>query len=144
MKANAKDEQKIFWSMYDEILIQNGEPFVLLHEKNGEVTFWGNVNKYRSLVDLSLSMDFLVSKKFLRINIYIRDDVRLYNYLYSKKDEINTMLGFEPLWNDNCCSDNTRRIEVRLPFIPEDYDDYDRLINASLPIIMQYKKVFER
>ena len=144
MRINASEERRIFWGKYDEELIRNGEPFKLLHQKGSEVTFWANVNKKKSLVDLSLSADFLIQKEILRINIYIRKDINLYDYLFSKKDEIEKQLGFSPIWNDNCKSPDARRIEVVLGFQAGDREDYDRLIEVSLPIMYRFKQVFEK
>ena len=48
--TNAQQEQTIFWSKFEDKLIENGEPFEIIHEKNGEVTFYGAVNKEKAWV----------------------------------------------------------------------------------------------
>ena len=133
MNTYAKQEQLIFWNIFDEILIQNGEPFELLHEKSGEVTFWGVVNKKKSLIDLGLSVEFSVKKETLRVNIYMRNNIDLYEYLYERKDEIEQRLGFNVIWNDKCPHSNTRRIEYNISFVSGDRDGY---------IIVSFKEVF--
>ena len=142
MNTYAKQEQLIFWNIFDEILIQNGEPFELLHEKSGEVTFWGVVNKKKSLIDLGLSVEFSVKKETLRVNIYMRNNIDLYEYLYERKDEIEQRLGFNVIWNDKCPHSNTRRIEYNISFVSGDRDGYINLIEEALPIIVSFKEVF--
>ena len=142
MRIVAKEEQKRFWEMFDEALIQNGEPFYALHEMGGKTTHWAVINKNHALVDMALSIDFLVQKKIVRINIYMRDDIPLYNYLYSKRGEIEAKLGFSPSWNDNCQKPNTRRIEYIIPFVPGNLEDYDRVLDIALPIVEKFRTVF--
>ena len=142
--TNAQYEQTKLWNIFDELLIQNGEPFEMLHEKGDEVTFWGVVNKKRSLVPLCLSLDFTIRKKNARINIYIQNDIPLYNYLYSHKEEIEAELGFKPIWNDKCTKSHTRRIEYNIPFTPYNSEEYERVAETALPIICAFKKVFEK
>ena len=37
MKVDVKTEQRKFWKIFDEKLIENGEPFSILHEKSGKL-----------------------------------------------------------------------------------------------------------
>ncbi len=142
MAIVAKEEQRVFWEMFEEALMQNGEPFKILHDKKGEPTFWAVVNKRRILFDLGLSLDFTVRNKNLKIQVYIRNNIPLYNYLYSKKGEIEENLGFKPVWNDRCQKPDTRRIEYNIQFIPGNREDYERVIEEALPITEKFRKVF--
>ena len=72
MRIDVKTERKKFWKIFDEKLIENGEPFSILYEKGGEVTYWAVVNRKQSFVDNALSIEFLVREQKLRINIYVR------------------------------------------------------------------------
>lgn len=54
MRIDVKSEQRKFWEIFDEKLIENGEPFSILYEKGGEVTYWAVVNKKQSFVDKEL------------------------------------------------------------------------------------------
>ena len=142
--TRAQYERQRFWKIFDELLIQNGEPFEVLHEKGGEVTHWCVVNKTRALVSLCVSLDFLVRDNKARINVYIQNDVPLYNYLYSHKDEIEEKLGFKPIWNDKCNKAHTRRIEYTIPITSNDSEEYERIAETALPILYKFKTVFER
>ena len=57
MRFDAETEQKKFWKIFDEKLIENGEPFSILHEKAGKVTHWAMINKnYSPLLFSSTSL----------------------------------------------------------------------------------------
>ena len=71
--TNAKYEQKIFWSIFENKLIENGEPFSICYEMGGEVKHFGAINKNTPRVSLGLTVDFLYREKIVKINIYIEN-----------------------------------------------------------------------
>ena len=143
MRIDVKTEQKKFWKIFDEKLIENGEPFSILYEKGGEVTYWAVVNKKQSFVDNALSIDFLVREQKLRINIYVRTDLALFSIFERNRKEIETMVG-EPLkWIEGTKNKNTRRIAYEIPVNTGDYSNYDEVIDKILPVVDKMKKVCE-
>lgn len=143
--TNAQYEQTKFWSIFDNKLVENGEPFEIIHEKSGEVTYWGNVNKNNSFVSLCLNIEFQYRAKKVRVGIYIRDDLYLFKKLQNNRETIDEQLGFKPDWVlEGKTNPNTRRIINEFPVIIGNLNDYDRVIDEILPYIMQYKKVFEK
>ena len=141
MKIDVKAEQKKFWKIFDEKLIENGEPFSILHEKGGEVTYWAVVNKKHSFVDNALSIDFLVRAQKLRINIYVRDDLRLFSRLENHKQEVEAIIGKKVDWLKGTTNPNTRRIAYEIPVNTGYYANYDEIIDSALPVIVEMKKV---
>lgn len=140
--SNSAYEQTVFWEMFQKALDDNGDPFTILTRAQ-----YGSVNRNRSYCNLCLGFDFLLSKRFFRIGIYVQDDTKTpcFNRLLQQKDEIESALGFTPIWTPRGARNpNTRRIETRLPFTPYDREDYARLINEALPIFIQYIKVFSK
>ena len=115
MRIDVKLEQRKFWEAFDEKLIENGEPFSILHEKGGEVTYWAVVNKKHSLVDNALSIDFLVRAKKLRINIYVRNDLPLFSIFERNKQEIEAIVGQMLEWLNGTTNPITRRIAYIIP-----------------------------
>ena len=116
MRIDVKSEQRKFWEIFDEKLIENGEPFSILYEKGGEVTYWAVVNKKQSFVDNALSIDFLVREQKLRINIYVRTDLTLFSIFERNRKDIETMVGMSY---------------------------YDEVIDKALPVVDKMKKVCE-
>lgn len=141
MKVDVKAEQKKFWKIFDEKLMENGEPFSILHEKGGEVTNWAVVNKKHSFVDNALSIDFLVRAEKLRINIYVRDDLRLFSRFENHKQEVETIIGKKVDWLKGTNNPNTRRIAHIVSVNTGYYSNYDEVIDEILPVVDSMKKV---
>ncbi len=144
MKIDIKEEQKRFWETFDEKLIENGEPFSVLHEMSGKVTYWGVVNKNKSFVDNALSMDFLARERKVRINIYVRDNLALFGILERNKNEVESMISVKVNWVRGTKNLNTRRITYELPIDVGNYLNYCDVIDEALPIIVEMKQVCEK
>ena len=143
--TNAQHEQTKFWEIFDNKLIENGEPFELIHKKSGEVTYWANVNKRHSFVSLCLNIEFKYREEKVRVGIYIRDDLYLFHRLLKCRESIEAELGFKPEWVfEGKQNPNTRRVINEFPITLFDTQDYDRVIDEVLPYVAQYKKVFEK
>lgn len=143
MRIDVKSEQRKFWKAFDEKIIENGEPFSILHEKGGEVTYWAVVNKKQSFVDNALSIDFLIREQKLRINIYVRTDLALFSIFESNKKEIETIVGVPLKWIVGTKNKNTRRIAYEIPINTGYYSNYNETIDKALPIVDKMKKVCE-
>ena len=143
MRIDTKAEQKRFWNVFEEKLIENGEPFSILHEKAGEVTYWAVVNKRHSFVDNTLSIDLLVREQKLRVNIYVRNDLELFSIFERHKKEIETIVGTSLEWLKGKNNPNTRRIAYIIPIKTGFYANYEEDIDKVLPIIVKMIKVCE-
>ena len=143
MSIDVKSEQRKFWRIFDEKLIENGEPFSILYEKGGEVTYWAVVNKKQSLANNALSLDFLVREQKLRINIYIRSDLTLFSIFERNRKDIETMVGVPLKWIVGTRNKNTRRIAYEIPVNTGYYSNYDEVIDKALPVVDKMKKVCE-
>ena len=141
MNVDVKAEQKKFWKIFDEKLMENGEPFSILHEKGGEVTYWGVINKNHSLVDNALSIEFLAREKKLRINIYVRTDLALFSIFEKNKQNIEKTISVPLKWIVGTRNKNTRRIAYEIPVNTGYYANYDEIIDSALPVIVEMKKV---
>ena len=143
--TSALEERKEFWKIFEEKLIENGEPFSILCEKGGEPTFWATINKKNSIVDICLNVEFLYKFKKIRYGIYIRDNLNLFDFLFKKKEEIENALGFKVNWIlKGKINKNTRRIVLEEPVIIRDKNDYENVIDEILPYLMKFKEVFQK
>ena len=95
-----------------------------------------------------MAIDFLWQYEFLRINVYIENNISLYEELKARREEIERGLGFNCLWKENDSSThsngkgaNTRRIEVDIPFNNKMLD-FKALAKKAIPIIERYIEVF--
>ena len=141
----AREEQEKFWRIFDQKLIENGEPFSAVHQKSdGTPTYWGNVNRKKAFGPRNvLNIEFKYRKRKVRVGIYLWDDLYLFEQLYGNKDQIEKELGFSAEWNHiGTKNPNTRRIFIELPLIfDESY--YADVIDNALPYVMKFKEVFE-
>lgn len=144
MRIDVKTEQKNFWKLFDEKLIENGEPFSVLHEMAGKVTYWAVINKNHSFVDNALSIDFLVREKKIRINIYVRDNLSLFRVLENSKEEIESMISVPVKWVKGTKNLNTRRIIYEVPVKVGYFNNYNEVIDDILPVVIEMKKVCEK
>jgi len=138
--TNTKRERKIFWTLFEEILAENGNPFSIAPQAQ-----WAVINRNNSnCAKPCLLIDFLVRKRIIRINVYIDNDLSLYKRLEIKKEEIKNALGFQVEWAIGSKGENTRRIKMELGFILGSREDYRRVIKKVLPIVMNFIEVFKR
>lgn len=139
-----EEQRKIFWKLFDEILIENGEPFSIAYKKkNGEITSYGQVNKLfatpnGTVIDLS----FILRDGKFRVNFYIPErKPDLKNKLLANKEQINSMITLPLLWEKGENKELVLRPSVYFNFIQNDVDDYRRVIEESLPTIMEFINV---
>lgn len=145
MKSSAPEERKIFWRIFEKELTKHGNPFDICYEMNGDIKHYASVNKQNPFVNLGLTIDFLYRDEMVKINIYIQNDVELFNYLHFNREKIEQELGFEPKWiYSGEKNPNTRRVISTFPVIIGNPLDYERVIDKIIPYIIQYKKVFEK
>lgn len=132
---NVEAEQIVFWDMLNKALDENGNPFFFVSR-----THYAHINKSKLNSKVCLCLEFVVTKKVLRIGIYINNDEKTphYDRLFEKREEIEEKLGFAPKWISGCKGSNTRRVAVELPFIPYEHEDYWRLIESALHKIVRY------
>ena len=140
----AEQARRKFWNTLRETLKKMGEPFFFTENKQ-----WAIINKQTSNYhEPCVALDFLWRDDFLRINVYIENDISLYSKLKARREEIEGALGFKCLWKENDSftysngkGANTRRIEVDIPFNSETLDFKALAIKAN-PITERYIEVF--
>ena len=139
----AEEARTKFWNTLRETLKEMGEPFFFTENKQ-----WAIINKETSNYhEPCVAVDFLWRDEFLRINVYIENDIPLYNKLKARKEEIESALGFKCLWKENDFfthggkGENTRRIEIDIPFDNQTLD-FKVLVIKAIPIIERYVEVF--
>ena len=138
--TNAEQERKIFWEMFENELNNQGNPFYIAHRNQ-----YATINKRSSTSDNCISMDFLVQKRFLRVGVYMRDNIPAFEYLYGCKAKIENELGFKPTWVLKGASNpNTRRIEICFSFNPYNHSDYQRVIKKAIPYAIKFIEIIPK
>lgn len=140
----AEEARKKFWNTLRSSLNDKGNSFFFTEKKQ-----WAIINKKSSNYhEPCVAVDFLWRDETLRINVYIENDIPLYNKLKVRKEEIESELGFKCLWKENDTfthsngkGANTRRIEFDIPFNNTRLD-FKALALQAIPIIERYVEVF--
>ena len=140
--TNAEYTQQRFWHTMERKLEEKGYPFFFSSR-----THYAVINRRSAYATKPcVAIDFLTRDQFVRINVYIHNDVSLYNYLKLKKEELESALGFKCLWNENCArASHTRRIEYlgNIRFNVNNID-YDNLAEQTIAITEKFVKVFDK
>lgn len=140
----AEEARTKFWKTLRETLKEQGEPFFFTENKQ-----WAIINKETSNYhEPCVALDFLWREELLRINVYIENNIPLYNRLKTRKEEIERELGFKCWWKENnpyTHSDgkgaNTRRIEIDISFDNRSLD-FKALAIKAISIVERYIEVF--
>lgn len=139
--TNTEEQRKLFWELFDEILLENGEPFKISYQnKRNEIKHNGAVNKHFTNTPSGTAIDlgFNLRKGVFRVNFYIPDlNIDLKNKLLANKEQINSMITLPLLWENGDKNESVLRPSVYFNFIQNDVDDYRRVIEESLPTIME-------
>lgn len=141
---DTQEARRKFWDTLRTLLKEQGEPFYFAENKQ-----WAVINRDEafSYHKPCIAMDFLWRKGFLRINVYIENDIPLYNLFKSNKTVIERRLGFKCIWKENTPhtnekrkfnGDNTRRIEVDLPICTT----FSELAKRAIPLTEKFIEVF--
>lgn len=141
-ETNAVKERKYFWAMYKEILNEQGNPFSFVSRNqyaivNKKTTAW---------VEPCIAMDFLFkkSKMYLRVNVFIENDLRLYERLLKIRDKLDEdFLPIKPVWCDGESGENTRRIKIEIPYKYRSNEEYRRIILESIHYVKLFIKNYK-
>lgn len=135
----SQSERLIFWTRFNEILIERGKPF---NVRKATTDHWYDVAIGISGAHVSIS---LVNKEgCIGVELYINDDKELFDKLYANKEKIEQELGLNLDWqrlNDKKASRIMYRIE-ELNF--DDHSNYDELMNETIDKAQIFARVFRK
>ena len=135
-KTNAAAERKVFWELMEKKLNQLGNPFTIKPSiANGQYRHWAHIY---NTADVSMSTDFLVGKGILRIELYINNNLGLYQALKEHKANIEKWIGTSLIFTDGEKNPQVKWVKREWSLIPYDYNDYNRVLNEALPIMEKF------
>lgn len=144
--TNAQTERQYFWSKYQEILMENGEPFSLKinRDRDGSLRHYAYVNAERFPTNRCICIEFTPQCGRVRYGIYLEKDIELFDILFSYKDKIEEQLGFSCHWEHGAKGPNARRIYCEQEITPCDHDSYLDAIEKSMVRLIKFAEVFEK
>lgn len=135
---NSQSERLLFWTEFNEMLYDRGKPFNI---RKATTDHWYDVAIGSSKAHISIS---LVNKEGkINLEIYVRDDKNLYDYLELQKDDIHRQLGFEMEWNR---LNNRKASRIIYSIDGLDFDDhsnYPELMNRIINKVLILRNTFK-
>ena len=138
---SAQEERDFFWKCFDAYVDSKGNEFFTTHIKNGVNQAAGNINNSSAMAMQTLCCEYKYLEQVVIVQVYINQNERLFDYLYSKKEAIQRELGYEVEWvKSGKISSSVRRIQKKFPINKPIY----KMIEQIYPYILDFIKVFEK
>lgn len=141
--TNAEEQRKIFWETFEDVLMENGEPFSICYTQGDKPQSWANVNRKHAWNANAIDLSFLNQQGLFRVDLYMEngEQDQIGRKIKANKEDINSMISFPVKWENGKKNPNTLRPSVYFPFIKNNKDDYRRVIEESLPTILKFIEV---
>ena len=137
----AQEERDFFWRCFDAHVKENGSKFFVTHSKAGVNQAAGNINNSSPMAMQTICCEYKYLEQVILVQVYINNNISLFEYLYSKKDEIEKDLGYEVEWiKQGKVSATVRRIQKRF-FINRSISEMVKLV---YPYVLDFVRVFQK
>ena len=139
----AEAEQKHFWDIYEQILMENGEPFFLAPngEADGAPCRYVQRNGENSFADRRIGVDFIPRSKTVIYGVFLDNDAGLFRSLLGRKAAIERELGFRCTWQYDE-EKGVYRIVCEAEIDPFDRNGYAGAIENSIFSLTKFWEVF--
>ena len=138
---SAQIERDRFWFIFDKYVEIQGNKFFFTHMKNGINQAAGNINNLSPMAMETICCEYKYLEQTILIQVYINKNEELFNYLYSKKEELEKELGYNVEWiTSGKKSSTVRRIQKRF-FINKSIES---MVVDIYPYILDIIRVFEK
>ena len=141
-RMKIEEDRKFFWGLFTKKLEGSGYPFRLnvVHLPNGAPKHYATIKRGHGA---QLGIDFLASDGILRIQLYIDDNKALYERLQSKKNYLESILGYSLIFQDGIKNKEVKWIKREWTFIPHNKDEYEELIQRTFLDMVKFVELFE-
>lgn len=109
----------------------------------GKPQNWANINKNQAWNVNAIDLSFLNSKGLFRVDLYMQNGRldEIGKKIIENKENINSMITLPVKWENGKRNLNTLRPSVYFTFEKDNKADYRRVIEESLPTIIEFIKV---
>lgn len=137
--SKSQAERLAFWTMFNDMVVECGKPFNI---RKATTDHWYSVAIGTSLASISIN---LVNKEScVVIELYIGNNKELYDNLYSKKEEIESLLGFSMDWQ-RLNHKKASRIKYALKGLDfDDHSNYETLMKEIINKVKIMRNVFTK
>lgn len=140
---NAQQAKDKFWYCFDNYLKQQNYPFTVCHTKAGINQSAGNINTNNPMDMQTICCEYKYMEQVVLVQVYINNNIPLYDYLHTRKEQLEKELGYPVAWiNGGVRSSNVRKIQK--VFYLYDTSSYLDVIKEVFPCIMDFIRVFDK
>lgn len=135
----SQSERLVFWEQFNQVVVNRGKPFNL---RKATPDHWYDVAMGTS--EAHVAIDLINKNNYIIVEVVISDNKDLFDQLFSNKEEIESRLGFEMIW-DRLDNKKASRIKHRIPGLNfDDHSNYDDLMNKTIDIAVKVRDVFAK
>ena len=134
-----QSERLQFWNQFNDLIIERGKPF---NVRKASTDHWYDVAIGRS--DAHITITLVNKDSLVGVELYIFDNKELYDRIFTKKELIESELGFELSWErlDNI---KASRIIYRIGGLNFDnHENYNSLMNEVIDKVIKMRDVFRK
>lgn len=138
---SAQTERDYFWLVFDKYVEKEGNKFFATHTKSGLNQAAGNINNLSPMAMETICCEYKYLEQTILVQLYINKNEKLFNYIYSKKQQIESELGYNVEWiTGGKISSSVRRIQKSFPI----NKPIDKMVEVIYPYILDFIRVFEK
>ncbi len=135
----SQGERLAFWEQFNQVVIARGKPFNL---RKATTDHWYEVAMGTS--DAHIAIDLVNKDGRIVVECYISDNKDLFDTFSDHKEEIESALGFELIW-DRLDGKKASRIKYRIEGLNfDDHSNYNELMNRTIDVAVKMRDTFKK
>ena len=136
---NAQTAIDKFWECFDDYVKEQDNKFYVSHIKGGKNQTAGNINNRSPMAMQAICCEYKYRDNVILVQVYINKNEKLYDRLFSKKDELEKQLGYTVEWIDcGKISTSVRRIQKKF-YVNKSFNE---MVEIIYPYILDFIRVF--
>ena len=133
-----QSEILMFWEQFNQVVANRGKPFNI---RKATTDHWYDIAVGSSEAHIAIN---LVNKDgMIVVELYISNNKDLFDHLYKYKDDIESKLDIELIWDrlDNKKASRIKHHIHNLNF--DDHSNYDALMNQAIDVAVRMRDIFK-
>lgn len=136
---DAQTAKDTFWKYFDEYVEKMGNEFYVTHVKGGKNQAAGNINNHSPMAMQTICCEYKYRDNVILVQVYINQNIELFEKLYSKKEELEKQLGYIVEWVEHGKTSNSVRRIQRKFYINKPLNE---MVETVYPYVLDFIKVF--
>ncbi len=134
----SQSERLVFWEEFNQVVASRGKPFNI---RKATTDHWYDVAVGSS--DAHIAIDLVNKDGVIVVEFYINNNKDLFDSLNSNKNEIESRLGLELVW-DRLDGKKASRIKYYIKGLDfDDHSNYNDLMNRVIDVAVNMRDIFK-